>query len=299
MKTDDLEAFVTVIRCQSLSLAADTLQLTQPAVTRRIQNLEEDLGVELLDRQTKPLKATPIGLRVYQQCLKIMSEMDTLNELVVHEGSPNGIFRIGIPQSLSDVLLLDALTEMNNSFDDLNIKVANGWGAFLTERIERHELDAACVLFPEHKTFPNNIKAYSLTRMPLRVVARKGLLTKKNYRLAELQSYGWILNPDGCGFRAGLQRSLIDQGLNLQLNVEVFGSQLQLGLVSKGIGLGLVPEIILDKSPYKDQLVVINVTDFKLLLDLWLIQPQFLGNLQPAVDWFKDFVLQHISLKEH
>jgi DNA-binding transcriptional LysR family regulator len=54
MKIDDIEAFVTVVRCQSISAAAQVLELTQPAVTRRIQNFEEALGVVLLDRNTKP-----------------------------------------------------------------------------------------------------------------------------------------------------------------------------------------------------------------------------------------------------
>ncbi|MFT4021849.1 MAG: LysR family transcriptional regulator [Acinetobacter sp.] len=298
MKTDDIDAFVTVVRCQSLSLAAEALQLTQPAITRRVQNLEDDLNVALLDRNTKPLKATPIGLRVYEQCIKILSAMDHLNELVVNEGAPTGVFRIGIPQSLSDVLLLDALTQLNEQFDALQVKVANGWGAYLTERIENQELDAACVLFPQNKTFADNIKAHSLAKMALKVVAPKGLFAKKNYKLSELQNHGWVLNPDGCGFRAGLQRALQDQGLNLQLNVEVFGSQLQLGLVTKGIGLGLVPEILLQNSIYKDQLQTVNVTDFMPLLDLWLIQPQFLGNLQSAVDWLKTYVAKNIQINE-
>ena len=67
MKIDDLNAFVAVIRCQTISQAADALQLTQPAITRRVQNFEEALGVELLDRNTKPLKPTSMGLRVYGQ----------------------------------------------------------------------------------------------------------------------------------------------------------------------------------------------------------------------------------------
>ena len=45
MKIDDIDAFVEVIRCQSISHAAESLQLTQPAITRRVQNFEQALGV--------------------------------------------------------------------------------------------------------------------------------------------------------------------------------------------------------------------------------------------------------------
>lgn len=72
MKIDDIDAFVAVIRSQSISQAAESLRLTQPAITRRVQNFEEALGVSLLDRNTKPLKPTPMGMRVYEQCRAVL-----------------------------------------------------------------------------------------------------------------------------------------------------------------------------------------------------------------------------------
>ncbi len=58
--------------------------------------------------------------------------------------------------------------------------------------------------------------------------------------LLECAERGWILNPDGCGLRAGLIRELQSQGLRLTLNVESAGAQLQIALVAQGLGLGLV-----------------------------------------------------------
>ena len=84
MKLDEIEAFVAVVRSQSLSKAANSLALTQPAVTRRIQNFEEALGVALLDRNTKPLKTTPMGRAVYEQCRAIVRERG-LNSAPVRE----------------------------------------------------------------------------------------------------------------------------------------------------------------------------------------------------------------------
>lgn len=60
MKISDIDAFAAVVRCQSLSQAAYDLGITQPAITRRVQNLEEALGIELLDRNTKPMRPTNV-----------------------------------------------------------------------------------------------------------------------------------------------------------------------------------------------------------------------------------------------
>ncbi|MCY1504846.1 LysR substrate binding domain protein [compost metagenome] len=95
-----------------------------------------------------------------------------------------------------------------------------------------------------------------------------------------------MLNPDGCGFRAGLQRALADQGLNLQVNLETFGSELQLGLVAEGRGLGLVPAPVLERSRHREALQVLALEDFQPQIELWLVHPKALGSLLPAARLF-------------
>lgn len=296
MKIDDIDAFVAVVRSQSISQAAESLNLTQPAITRRVQNLEEALGVELLDRHTKPLKPTPIGLRVYAQCLAILREVNTLSELVAGNTPPSGVLRIGVPQTIGDVVLLEALQALKRTYGDLSTQIFNGWGSSLVGKIANGEIDAACALFPAGQTFPEGIVGESLAQMRLVVVAAKGEYAKRRCKLSDCQRLGWVLNPDGCGFRAGLQRALAEQGLNLRLNLEAFGAELQLGLVANGLGLGLVPEPVLERSRHRDKLEVINVSDFKPVTYLWLIRARFLGNLQDAVQLFGEVVACEFDL---
>jgi len=290
MKTDDIEAFVAVVRSQSISQAADLLTLTQPAITRRVQNLEQALGVALFDRNTKPLKPTAIGLQVYQLCLAILREMDALRELVARDAPPSGVLRLGVPQTLGDMMLLDALKHLRSMFPDLRTHVVTGWGGYLVGGIERGELDAAVALFPAGKVFPDSVVGESIGKLELVAVCPKADVSKKPLRLADCASQGWVLNPDGCGFRAGLQRTLADQGLSLNVNLETFGTELQLGLVADGMGLGLVPRLLLERSVHRDQLAVLPLKDFKPVMDLWLLYPRFLGNLQVAVNAFGTWV---------
>jgi len=292
MKTDDIDAFVAVVRCQSISQAADSLALTQPAITRRVQNLEQALGVELFDRNTKPLKPTAIGLQVYQKCLAILREMDGLRDLVALDTPPKGVLRLGVPQTIGDIVLLNALKQLRGQFPELRAQVVTGWGGDLINKTERGELDAAAALFPAGKVFPENIVGQSLGKLELVAVCAKADLPKKPVKLADCYHRGWVLNPDGCGFRAGLQRTLADQGLNLKVNLETFGTELQLGLVADGMGLGLVPRPLLERSAHYENLAVLPLKDFKPVMDLWLIYPRFLGNLQAAVNAFGGQVAQ-------
>ncbi|WP_315808125.1 LysR family transcriptional regulator [Pseudomonas sp. C9-3] len=295
MKIDDIDAFVAVIRNASLSQAAESLGLTQSAITRRVQSLEESLGVELLDRNTKPLKPTAAGRRVFEQCLRVMREVDGLRELVASDSAPSGVLRLGVPQSIGEVVLLEALRRLAGEYPELRAQVSSGWGSHLLARLENAELDAAVVLFPPSKVFPDDLGATALGRMELCVVAARDSDVKAR-RLLDCYQHGWVLNPDGCGFRAGLQRALADQGLGLQLNLETFGSELQLGLVAEGRGLGLVPTPALARSRYREQLRVLQLDDFQPLIQLWLVRPRLLGNLESPARLFGQAVAEGLDI---
>lgn len=290
MKIDDISAFVAVVRNQSVSAAADALRLTQSAITRRVQSFEQDLGIELLDRSVKPPRPNAIGKMVYEQCGKVLQEVDRLRDMAHNDRAPTGAFRVGLIQTLGDVVLLDTLQRLNGHFPGLHTEVTSGWGAQLVEKVENGEVDAAFALFPATKVLPDGLKGRTLGRMELVVVAKKGTLARRAYRLRDLYRNGWVLNPDGCGFRAGLARALTEQGLSFKINLETFGADLQLGLVASGLGLGLMPRPIFERSRHRDQLDALEVTDFKPVLDIWLIEPHLPGPLRQAADFFAEAV---------
>jgi DNA-binding transcriptional LysR family regulator len=107
-----------------------------------------------------------------------------------------------------------------------------------------------------------------------------------------------VLNPDGCGFRAGLQRALSEQGLPFHLNLETHGSELQLGLVAAGLGLGLVARPALQSSALAPSLDVLSVRDFALALDMWMVSSSAQGNLQRAIGHFGTALVRGMNAAE-
>ncbi|MCU5771368.1 LysR family transcriptional regulator [Erwiniaceae bacterium BAC15a-03b] len=271
MKLEDLQAFVTLIQLQSTLQTAAKLGLTQPAVTRRVQNFEESLGVVLLDRQTKPLRPTTVGLQVYQQCQRIISEVDSLLQLVAEDAPPHGVLRLGMPHSLADDSMLPALAQLQQRYPDLQPRLSSGWGNQLLQQLQQGQLDAALLLFPASKVFPQNLLVAPLGKVELAIVAADDGQPLPQ-TLAECYGRGWILNPDGCGFRAAITRALADRGLPLQLNMEVQGSALQLALIAAGRGLGMMPRMLVDRAPASLRLKVVELSDFSPVSELWLVQ---------------------------
>src|SRR5215212_7497320 len=78
MKTDldDLRGFVAVAELGSFHLAADTLHLSQPALTRRIQKLEATLGVQLIDRDTRQLRLSSVGREFFFKAKRVLDDLD-------------------------------------------------------------------------------------------------------------------------------------------------------------------------------------------------------------------------------
>ncbi len=292
MKIDDIEAFVTVVRCQSISQAAHQLGLTQPAITRRIQNLEEDLGVLLLDRQTKPPKPTELGWHVREQCNAVLREIEALREVAATDLSPVGNIRLGVTQGIGEMVALPVRQALVQTWPDLHPLIATGAGGqLLMERVERDELDAVVLFLPRGAVFPKNLHGEKLAESRLVVVGRLDEWPKKRYSLAECNARGWILNPDGCGFRAGLKRALTAQNLPLQVNLDTYGRELQFQSITEGLGLGLMPQPMFEACAWRNQLQIITVTDFKPVIDLWLVTGKPLGRLEQPVKEFG----QHIG----
>jgi DNA-binding transcriptional LysR family regulator len=179
--------------------------------------------------------------------------------------------------------MLKALHALRGAHPELQARVSTGWGNPLLQKVEDGELDAAVVLLPENRTLPEALVGERLGPLKLAVVARKGSMKKGARTLADCQAQGWVLNPDGCGFRAGLQHALAAQGYSLKLNLETLGTELQLGLVADGVGLGLVPLPLFQASAHSAQLDVIVVSDFRPEIAVWMVRSRALGKMQSAL----------------
>jgi len=284
MKISDIDAFAAVVRCQTLSQAAAELGMTQPAITRRVQNLEEALGVTLLDRNTKPPRTTDIGRQVFDQCRAILREVDALRELTAARRPPAGAFRIGITQGLGERMLPELIARLASRWPALATQVTTAWGGVLVERIARRELDAALVFLAREMVLPPAVEGERLLATRLVAVGRKGDWPRRSYRLADCHARGWVLNPDGCGFRAGLRRALDAQGLPMPVALDAYGRDLQLQSVANGIGIGLMPMPLVECSPLRDALAIVPLADFKPQIDLWLLRRQDAARFAAPLD---------------
>src|SRR5690242_14511611 len=194
MNIHDLEAFVAVVETGSIVAASARLNLTQPGVTRRIQNLEDLLGAALLDRQSKPLKPTSAGREAYEHGRRVLRSLDDLKAGVSPQGAVRGEFRLGVMPYLSEAALALPLDRLRGEFPELTIRITSGWSPRLVEQVARSELDAAALCLADGVSPPDELAGDDLGVQPVLLVAAPGLGVPRPASLAELSRFPWVMN---------------------------------------------------------------------------------------------------------
>jgi len=295
MNTHDLVAFVAVVETGSIVAASARLNLTQPGVTRRIQNLEEMLGAQLLDRLSKPLKPTAAGHEAYEQGRRVLRMLDDLKSGVANDGVVRGEFRLGLTPFLSEAGLTGPLDAVRAGFPALAVRVVSGWSPHAIEAVSRNELDAAAICLPDGVAPPADLVADDLGAQPVVFVVARDMKTPKKIDLEWLSGIGWVINQDGCGFRQTLKRRFDAAHLPFSVAVEALDSELRLSLVARGLGVGLVTPVALKRSPLRKQLKIISIDDFNPAVRAWIVHRPPAGRLARPIGVFRDALDQELQ----
>jgi len=286
MNTRDVEAFLAVVETGSISGASARLNLTQPGVTRRVQSLEQTLGVELLDRQSKPLRPTAAGRQAYEQGRRLVGVIADLRSGVLPQQEPIGEFRLGITPYLSEASLAAPIDRLRQAFGKLEIRVVADWSPHLIEQLLRGELDAAGICIADGVDPPESLTAGDLGAQPVLLVAARSLELEQPISLKDLARLGWVMNQDGCGFRTAIKRVFDAAHLPLHISVEALSSDLRLSLIARGMGVGLMTPAALARSPLREDVEVIEAQDFRPLVRAWLVHRPPAGRLASPIALF-------------
>jgi DNA-binding transcriptional LysR family regulator len=287
MNLHDVQAFVAIAESGSINRASHRLNITQPAVTRRLQGFEAALGgAALLDRSVKPPTLTPLGREVLEGCRKVLKAVAELKASST-PGEPAGQLSIGVAHGLAEIALSSPLDDLRQRFPALRLRVIANWTNWLIQEVRAGSLDCAVALLDDSHVAPAGVYATAMGAEKLVVAAPRSarrLLARKTPKLGDLAGYPWILNPAGCGYRAAVQRAFDRSKVPLDIAAEVSGHPLQLSLAARGVGLTIVPRRMLEASPYRRQLQIVKIDDFSHQATISLLHGPSLGRLAEPVE---------------
>jgi DNA-binding transcriptional LysR family regulator len=274
MDFDRLRAFVWILEEGSFSAAGNRLGRTQPAVTRMLQTLEDQIGAELIDRRAKPLRPTPTGARVLQSAREILYAAERLTKGSIHGGRQT--LRVGLSRSLMWHLQDPRFVKPVSPLRETEFLVRSGWSPRLYRRFVRGEFDCAVLLLPSDWTPDVPCKLDAIRREPLVIIGPRGgqMRAETHLRMSDLRNRSWVLNPDGCGFRHALAQSLAAVGEHLRVQFELDAAPHEhMAMVAAGVGYSVVPASALEQAPGSlrgVQQLTVSGFDFELAVSvLW------------------------------
>ena len=137
-----LVIFARVVEANSFSEAARRLKIPVSTVSRRVAELEDELGVRLLERSTRSLRLTDVGSRVLQFAQRGVELTEAVNNIASdHSSRVSGTLRLAAPPSISDSLLAPLVGSFQESYPDVRVQI------MITERIVDHIEEGMDLLF--------------------------------------------------------------------------------------------------------------------------------------------------------
>lgn len=149
MELRQLRYFVAIVDHGSLSRAARVLHIVQPALSQQLQQLEEELGVQLLHRSAQGMLANDAGKIFYEHAQAILKQVaDARSAVMQAADQPSGTVALGIPQSASGALAFPLLTAVRAAYPDIAFQLTEELTGNLSEQLRSGRLNLA-ILFDD------------------------------------------------------------------------------------------------------------------------------------------------------
>jgi LysR family transcriptional regulator, nitrogen assimilation regulatory protein len=243
MNVKQLRYFLQVAELGSVTRAAEVLHIAQPALSRQIRSLEEDLDATLLHRSERGITLTEAGECLRESAVELLRHFDRVrSDVRDRSGDPRGELTIALPPSVSALLAFPVIQRFRTSFPNVLLRVFEGSSGVLDawSMVAQGKADLAVVGSSEPLA---SLDAYPFIEEPMCLIgpAQAGLSLDKPLTLEDLVDRPMIMTS-----RPNVGRMIVDSAMaerNLRLNValEVNTRHLVLKAVESGLGFTTLP----------------------------------------------------------
>lgn len=241
MNLKQLEALVTIADTGSVTRAAQLLHLVQPAVTRQIRSLEEELNVELFDRTRHGMLPTAAGASLVDRARRILHEVERARtEIRAEPMVVTGIVTVGILESLVDLLTRPLLIEIAERYPGIKLRILTGYSGHLQKWLDAGDADMALLY---NVSGAQSLNVVPLVKESIWAVAplADGLDPAQPVPLHEFMNRRLVVPMSGHGVRIMLDRSAAENGIDPDYSVETNSLKVQKQLVEAGFGWTAMP----------------------------------------------------------
>lgn len=293
-----LDIFATVVNAGSHSLAAEQLEMSQPAVSMQIRQLEQALGVALFDGPRRQ-QLTDAGRELLQHARVILQQVRIAEAAVGARGAEGasgkepglrGVLHLGVVSS-AHYFAPRLLQRFKALHPDIRLKLTLARRDEVLSMLQEQQLDIAITGFPPSEA---DLEATTFARNPHCIVAPADhpLAGRPRLRWTDLREEPFIFREPGSATRQFLEHLLQSQAIQVRAGVEMTGNEAVKQAVMCGLGIGFLSAHTFQTELEAGRMVVLDLVDLPKWLDWCIVQRR--DRLLPALPAaMRDFVIAH------
>ena len=244
----ELSLFHLVVKHRSFTKAAELAGVTQSAITRQMQGMEDSLGIDLLERTTRSVRVTKAGEFLYHESTKLLGDVDqSLRRLKEDFANARKEIRIGVSRSVSLAYLPGFFHANLRRIKNVSYGVSYQSSSEILSALEANELDVGLICppprLPRTVTITHRFADAFTIITPVEAAAGFQSLPKsKALRVAWLTKQSWLLLEETTNTGRALRRWMSHTGLKIEPTMELDSFDLIITLVALGMGVSIVPK---------------------------------------------------------
>jgi DNA-binding transcriptional LysR family regulator len=274
MELRQLHTFVFAAESRSFTRCAETLGLTQAAVSQHVAAIEKDLGTALFDRGPRSVTLTDTGRRVYEHARQILDLIDRIREEAGRLASEvSGTIRIACSTVPSEWLLPEIMLKFRCAYPEVQeiVTISDSSSAILAVQSGGAEIG----LVGELPRVANLCaKSVAQDELVLVVAPDHPLADRKRIRPRELCGQLLIVRESGSGSRRCVEQALSRVGLSLtdlRISMEVNSNDAIQAAVERGVGISFLSRRAKRQQILDKRFVAVEIVGFRALRELYLI----------------------------
>jgi DNA-binding transcriptional LysR family regulator len=243
MELQQIKYFLALAQELHFWNTAERMFITQSALSRQIKALENELGIQLFERSKRSVKLTEAGAFLRDQWTPLLDEINRihLQARKIHEGA-SGSIRIGYPGSIAYGFMPEFITSISHALPELKVELVEPTDISFEHMLLNYQMDMAFRRDPAENPALQSICLYS---EPFAlVVPANHHLNEQNFKeLHDLKDEKFILSnlAQTTFYTASLRQVFEDHNFSPNVYIETDFGGMILGLVSKGLGVSILP----------------------------------------------------------
>lgn len=247
---EDLKAFVATAEMRSFRAASESIHLSQPALTRRIQKLEATLGVALLERTTRRVSLTAVGRDFLPRARRLLDDLET-SLLSVREIAErrSGLVSIACIPTAAYYFLPDVISDFTDEYPSIRFRILDAGANDVLQSVINREVDFGITLLGADDP---DVAFDPLIEEPFYLACRRDhpLADRAEVTWSELADHRFITVGRASGNRLIMDLALAGAQVRPRPYYEVQHLSTSLGLVEAGLGIAALPRMSLPADPH-------------------------------------------------